>query len=141
MLECDTYGVGILDETKVKPYRFTGFGCKDYDVIPHITMRNCDGYYFNGQVYYTKGGILHQDYRYGSDSYGYDGYGSTHYGSYGYESYGSTGYGAYGYDGYLHHDTSGGSIDSFTGTFTDNLGRRGTFTFKFDTNDTTPTHV
>merc|ERR1712218_420900 len=103
-----------------------------------ITMRNCDGYYFNGQVYYTKGGILHQDYRYGSDSYGHGSYGSTHYGSYGYESYGSTGYGAYGYDGYLHHDTSGGSIDSFTGKFKDNLGRQGTFTFTFDTNDTKP---
>ena len=115
MLECDTYGMGILDETKVKPYRFTGFGCKDYDAIPNITMKNCDGYYFNGQVYYTKGGILHQDYRYGSDSYGYD--------------------------GYLHHDTSGGSIDSFTGKFTDNLGRRGTFTFTFDTNDTKPIHT
>merc|ERR1711884_881095 len=129
MLECDTYGLGILDETKVKPYRFTGFGCKDYDVIPHITMKNCDGYYVDDQ-----------DYNYGSDSY-IDSYGSTHYGSYGYESYGSTGYGAYGYDGYLHHDTSGGSIDSFTGKFKDNLGRQGTFTFTFDTNDKKPIHT
>merc|ERR1719415_297418 len=32
-----------------------------------------------------------------------------------------------------------GSIDSFTGKFKDNLGRHGTFSFTFDTNDTKPT--
>merc|ERR1711884_512165 len=30
ILECDNYDLGNLDETKVKPNSYTGFGCKDY---------------------------------------------------------------------------------------------------------------
>jgi len=56
MYKCDNYDLGILDETKVKPNRYIGFGCKDYESIPHYIMRDCEGYYFNGKVFYAKGG-------------------------------------------------------------------------------------
>jgi len=51
MFVCDDYEADSLDETKVKPNRFTGFGCRNYEVKPYILMRDCEGYYYNGEVF------------------------------------------------------------------------------------------